>query len=131
MASTTDNDALENPSLPTRLSRAIQARWKLIVLLVPFIWMLVFFLFPFFIVAKISIAEAVIASPPFSKMVEWTDDGALTLRLVFDNFVFILEDDLYMNTYVNSVKIAGISTVICLLIGYQIAYCIVRSPPLT
>lgn len=131
MATIVDNDALENPPFLTRLSRGVQARWKLLVVLVPFIWMLTFFLFPFFIVAKISIAEAIIASPPFSSLVEWTDDGILTLTVVIDNFLYIFEDDLYINTYLNSVKIAGISTVICLLIGYPIAYGIVRSPSTT
>lgn len=131
MATIVDKDALENPPLLKRLSRELQARWKLVVVLVPFIWMLTFFLFPFFIVAKISIAEAIIASPPFSSLVEWTDDGILTLTVVIDNFRYIFEDDLYVNTYLNSVKIAGISTIICLLIGYPIAYGIVRSPPTT
>ena len=83
------------------------------------------------IVAKISLAESLIASPPFSQLLEWSEDGIVTIRLVIDNFVYVLEDDLYANTYINSVKIAGISTLISLLIGYPIAYGIVRSPPVT
>ena len=114
-----------------RLSRRIQAAWKSIVVLIPYIWLLIFFLFPFFIVAKISFAESLIASPPFSSLIEWTDEGILTLRIVIDNFLFLLEDDLYVNTYLNSVKISTISTILCLLIGYPIAYGIVRSSPTT
>lgn len=88
-----------------------------------------FFLFPFLIVAKISLAELVIASPPFTKMIEWTDGGIMTIRIVFDNFAYIFSDSLYSNTYINSLRIASISTIICLLFGYPIAYGIVRSGP--
>jgi putrescine transport system permease protein len=54
----------------------------------------------------------------------------LSVRIVFDNFIYIITDDLYFNTYINSVKIAAISTFFCLLFGYPIAYGIVRSGPL-
>jgi len=57
MAVTAEETALDRPSLGTRLSRLVQARWQTIVVFVPYVWMLVFFLFPFFIVAKISVAE--------------------------------------------------------------------------
>ena len=53
----------------------------------------------------------------------------MTIRLVFDNFIYIWEDNLYFNTYVNSLKISVTSTVLCLLFGYPIAYAIVRSGP--
>ena len=110
-----------------RLLNRVQSSWKTIVVLVPFVWLLIFFLAPFFIVAKISLAELVIASPPYSKMIEWLDGGIITIRLVFDNFIYIFEDPLYARTYLNSIKIASISTLSCLLIGYPVAYGIVRS----
>jgi putrescine transport system permease protein len=116
-------------SLLQRLGRRIQANWQFIVVAIPFLWLLLFFLVPFFIVAKISLAELKIASPPFTKMIEWTGSGIVTIRLVFDNFVYIMTDSLYSNTYINSVKIAVVSTFICLLLGYPIAYGIVRSGP--
>ncbi|WP_243470722.1 ABC transporter permease subunit [Ruegeria denitrificans] len=109
--------------------RRIQNRWRQIVTVVPFLWLLVFFLAPFFIVAKISLAELAIASPPFTSLIEWTGDGIMTIRLVFDNFVYIWEDSLYFDTYVNSLKISVTSTFLCLLFGYPIAYAIVRSGP--
>ena len=67
----------------------LQSKWKTIVIFIPFAWLLLFFLTPFFIVAKISLAELVITSPPFSKMIEWVDGGVITIRLVFDNFIYI------------------------------------------
>lgn len=114
-----------------RFARKMQSRWRLIIVVVPFVWLLLFFLAPFFIVAKISLAELKIASPPFTKMIEWTDGGVMTIRLVFDNFLYIWEDSLYFRTYLNSIKISSISTLICLLVGYPIAYGIVRSGPIT
>lgn len=113
----------------TRFAGRIQSSWKTLVIWTPFFWLLIFFLAPFFIVAKISLAELVIASPPFSNMVQWVDGSVVTIRLVFDNFIYIFEDPLYARTYVNSLKIASISTVFCLLVGYPIAYGIIRSGP--
>ncbi|MFT4715607.1 MAG: putrescine transport system permease protein [Paracoccaceae bacterium] len=112
-----------------RIGRRIQANWRMIIIATPFIWLLLFFLFPFLIVAKISLAELKIASPPFTDMIEWTEGGVMTVRIVFDNFIYIMTDNLYFDTYLNSVKIAAISTLICLLFGYPIAYGIVRSGP--
>ena len=109
--------------------RRLQHRWRQIVTVIPFFWLLFFFLAPFFIVAKISLAELAIASPPFTSLIEWTDDGIVTIRLVFDNFIYIWEDSLYFDTYVNSLKISVTSTILCLLFGYPIAYAIVRSGP--
>ena len=107
----------------------IQSRWKTVVIIIPFSWLLIFFLAPFFIVAKISLSELTISSPPFSNMIEWIDGTVITIRLVFDNFIYIFDDPLYAKTYVNSLKIASISTILALLIGYPIAYAIVRSGP--
>jgi len=77
----------------------LQSKWKTIVIFIPFAWLLLFFLTPFFIVAKISLAELVITSPPFSKMIEWVDGSVITIRLVFDNFIYIFDDPLYARTY--------------------------------
>lgn len=105
----------------------LQTHWRGLTLAIPYAWLLIFFLIPFFIVLKISLAESLLASPPFSPMVEWAEGGALRLRLIFDNFTWLWEDDLYLNTYLNSLKISTVSTVLCLLIGYPIAYSIVRA----
>ena len=58
-------------SIIDRTLRRLQENWRSIVIIIPFVWLLMFFLFPFFIVAKISLAEMKIASPPFTSMVEW------------------------------------------------------------
>ena len=99
------------------------------VILLPYLWLVLFFLIPFVFVLKISLAESLIAIPPYSSLIEWTEDAYLRITLVFDNFAFILEDDIYWRAYLNSIKIAGISTVFCLLIGYPMAYGIARASP--
>ena len=110
-----------------RLMRLAQDRWRTIILFIPFAWLLVFFLAPFFLVLKISVAETIIASPPFTPMIEWVDEGIMHVRVVVDNYAYLWEDDLYVNTYLNSLKISIVSTILCLLLGYPIAYAIVRS----
>lgn len=107
----------------------LQASWKFLVVFVPYVWLLIFFLAPFFMVLKISLAELRIASPPFTPMFSTDESGATIIRLIFDNFSYLWEDSLYLNTYLNSLKISTTSTVLCLLIGYPIAYAIVRSTP--
>ena len=111
------------------LLERIQSAWKSVVVFVPYVWLLVFFLAPFFIVFKISLAEPLIASPPFSALVEFAENGALTIRLFFDNFAYLWEDEFYVTTYVNSLKISTLSTALCLLLGYPMAYGIVRAQP--
>jgi putrescine transport system permease protein len=98
---------------------------------IPFFWLLVFFLAPFLIVLKISFAESLIASPPFSSLLEILDNGTLIMRLAYENYSYLWEDPLYVRTYLNSIRISTISTVLCLLIGYPMAYAIVRSPSTT
>jgi putrescine transport system permease protein len=98
-----------------------------LVIAVPTLWLFVFFLIPFFVVAKISLSKAAISQPPFLPLYEWTSDGSLKFNVFFSNYQFLFSDPLYVNAYLNSIKIALISTIIALLIGYPIAYYIARS----
>lgn len=99
------------------------------VIAIPYLWLLLFFLVPFAFVLKISLAEALIARPPYSSLFEWSEDTYLTIKVNVANFLFLLEDDLYWQAYLNSVKIALISTFFCLLIGYPMAYGMARANP--
>ena len=103
--------------------------WQSIIVAIPFVWLLIFFLIPFFIVLKISFAEYILASPPFSKLFQIAETGAMYMTLIFDNFLYLWEDDLYLRTYINSLEISVTSTILCLLIGYPIAYGIARATP--
>src|SRR3954463_1837101 len=99
-----------------------------LVVMVPYIWLLLFFLIPFAIVLKISFAEADIAIPPYTALFEWAEGGMLTVKLNFASFMFLLTDSLYAVAYLNSLKIAFVSTVLCLLLGYPMAYGIAKAP---
>jgi putrescine transport system permease protein len=123
--------AQASPHHMTRLPRKLQFSLNGVIIAVPFYWVLIFFLAPFIIVFKISVAEPLIASPPFSSLFSIAQNGALSVHLVFDNYAYLWEDSLYISTYVNSIRISTISTVLCLLLGYPIAYAIVRSAPTT
>src|SRR5690625_4340206 len=90
---------------------------------VPYVWLLLFLLLPFVIVLKISFAESIIALPPFTPL--FGPDGSL--QATIDNYHFLLTDDLYLLAYLNSLKIAAISTLLCLLVGYPMAYGIARA----
>ncbi len=97
--------------------------WRFGLVAIPYVWLLLFFLAPFAIILAISVGQSVIAVPPF----RWGEDWPLAVRVSFENFSYLFEDDTYWYGYVNSVRIAGISTVLCLLLGYPMAYGIVRA----
>ncbi|MGN8274586.1 ABC transporter permease subunit [Pseudomonas sp. SMV71] len=88
---------------------------------VPFIWLFLFFMLPFFIVLKISFAEADVAIPPYTEIYSYVDQK-LQVLLNFSNYVMLSDDELYIAAYLGSLKMALISTVLCLLIGYPMAY---------
>ena len=110
------------------LDSQIQNSWRHIVLWIPYIWLLIFFLAPFILVLKVSVAEPAYARPPYTPLWEWAEDGYLMITLVLENYSYLWEDELYVETYTNSVVIAFNSTIMCLLIGYPMAYGIVRAP---
>jgi putrescine transport system permease protein len=116
---------------PYRWTQARLLRWgvrgRTAVVAVPYFWLLLFFLVPFIIVLKIAFSETQIASPPYQPLVQWAGDKMLQIKLNLANFTFLAEDDLYWKAYLNSIKVAGISTILCLLVGYPIAYAIARA----
>lgn len=113
--------------LPPRLA-SLAAR--LLIIAPPYFWLLVLFLLPFIFVAKIAVAEAAFAVPPYTPLSEWLD-GVLTLRISFYNFQWLLEDPLYWQAYTNSLRMAFFSTLFCLLLGYPMAYAIAKASPQT
>jgi len=103
-------------------------RWLRRSVLVPYVWLLLFFLAPFLIIFKISIAEPVVAQPPFTSFLEWGEHGLRGIRATFENYAFLFEDGYYGIIYLESLKMAAIGTVLCLLLGYPMAYFIARQP---
>jgi putrescine transport system permease protein len=93
---------------------------------IPLLWLGLFFGLPFLIIARISLSEAVIGLPPYSALIGWAQEGMLQLRLNFANYQLLWQDSLYLDTFGNSVRVAAISTLLCLLIGYPMALGITR-----
>jgi putrescine transport system permease protein len=89
------------------------------------LFLLIFFLMPFLVVFKISISD--MENVIFKDLVVWKE-GLLTISLKFSTYLFLLQDDLYIKTYLNSLQFAAITTVICLVVAYPFAYFIARSP---
>ncbi|AMZ73770.1 MULTISPECIES: ABC transporter permease subunit [Pseudomonas] len=106
--------------LKRRLDR-ITPGGRQLVIGVPFIWLFLFFMLPFFIVLKISFAEADVAIPPYTEIYSYVDQK-LQVLLNLANYAMLSEDELYIAAYLGSLKMALISTVLCLLIGYPMAY---------
>jgi len=98
------------------------------VIALPYAWLLLFLLLPILIVLKISFAEIALASPPYTPMLQWAEERTLALQLHIGNYAYLWQDPLYLAAYLNSLKVAAVSTIFCLLIGYPMAYGIARAP---
>ncbi|ABA50147.1 ABC transporter permease subunit [Burkholderia pseudomallei] len=94
----------------------------------PFFWLVLFFLVPFVLVVKISFAQLQLGIPPYTELTALAD-GVLSIKLNLQHYAFLFSDSLYFATYVNSVVVAAVTTLLCLLIGYPMAYYIARSNP--
>ena len=93
---------------------------------IPTLWLLLLFLIPFIIVFRISFSEVRLAIPPYTPLLSWRH-GAPHLQLHWSAYSFLFTDPLYVSSYLYSLKVAAISTLFCLLIGYPMAYAIARS----
>jgi putrescine transport system permease protein len=109
-----------------------QAFWRQLVLRIPYLWLLAFFLVPFLIVLKISLSQTAIAQPPYTPVLDaaagWHGLAALFAGLSLDNYVLLGSDPLYLLSYLKSVEIAAFATLLLLVIGYPLAYGIARTP---
>jgi len=99
----------------------------------PFLWLGLFFLFPFLLVLRLSLSDIALAVPPYAPQLDLSAgvDGVreFLAALDFETYGRLGGDRLYLAAYLSSMRIAAISTGILLLIGYPIAYAMVRCPP--
>lgn len=110
--------------------KARKINWgRLVIVGLPYLWLLAFFAAPFLIVLKISFSYTAIAMPPYEPTWDsWGGIIAFFSELNFDNYLFLFEDPLYVNTYLSSLRIALTATALTLLVGYPIAYAMARAP---
>jgi len=104
-----------------------QRRFQLLVAGLPLAWLALFFLAPFALVLMISFADPVIGQPPYTPLHGRGADGGLEWHLTLENYRQLFADSLYARSYLGAVHIAFVSTVLCLLLGYPMAYAIARA----
>jgi putrescine transport system permease protein len=114
---------------PPRTSGSLSAK---LVVLAPYLWLLAFFLVPFLIVLKISLSQTAIAQPPYVPVFDfaagWHGIKDFVGGLSFENYRSLASDDIYLFSYLRSLTVAAVSTVILVLCGFPIAYAMARAP---
>jgi putrescine transport system permease protein len=108
--------------------RRIGLTGRSLVIALPYGWLVLFFVVPFILVLKISFSTSAVAIPPYEPLVTWAD-GALQVTVHTGNFDYLVSDWEYISAYLSSVRNAAVTVIVCLLIGYPMAYCIARSRP--
>jgi putrescine transport system permease protein len=119
-------------SAPARAARPSIDWGRVVVIAIPFLWLAALFLVPFFIVVKISLSYPAISMPPYEPQFDiaqgWAGVTAFLSELTVENYQRLIEDPLYVRSYLSSLQIAAISTLFVLLIGYPMAYAMARAP---
>lgn len=104
---------------------------RLTLIAIPYLWLLALFLVPFLIVMKISLSEYALSIPPYGPYLDlsagWAGLVKFLSQLDLENYIFLTTDDLYWKAYLSSLKIATLSTVITLLVGFPLAYGMARA----
>jgi putrescine transport system permease protein len=119
--------------LTPAMSTNAQISWaRRLVVLVPYVWLVLFFLVPFLIVLKISLSQTAIAQPPYTPTLDltagWQGVKEFVAGLSLDNYALLFTDTFYLSSYLKSLLIAAVSTLLLLLIGFPVAYGISRVP---
>lgn len=112
------------------LARLQMAHGRKLIIALPYLWLILLFLLPFLIVFKISLAEMARAIPPYTDLVSW-EEGQASILLNFANFLQLTDDPLYYEAYLQSLQVAAVSTICCLLLGYPLAWAVAHSKPST
>src|SRR5580692_8486893 len=119
----------EIPAQPWRGARHdwLMRHGKWLIILPPMLYLLMFFLIPFGFALKISFADSALRVPPFTDILSVDSDWHIHFTLSLANFRYLFTDELYGLSYVYSMRTAFFSTLICLLVGYPMAYAIART----
>ncbi len=118
-------------ALLARFISFIEKRGRTAVILIPYVWLTLFFLVPFFIVLKLSFSEAILAQPPYAPLLDVVDEAGnwyLSARFNLSNYIMLFTDDLYIRAYLSSLKIAALATLLTLVVALPMAYAIARAP---
>jgi putrescine transport system permease protein len=105
----------------------LKGRAKWLIILPPLLYLVVFFLIPFAFALVISLADTAVRVPPFTNILSISPDWHIHLTLNLGNFKYLFTDEVYGLSYFYSIKTAFFSTVVCLALGYPMAYAISRT----
>ena len=105
---------------------SVNQRARRLVVGIPLVWLILLFLLPFLIVLKLSFSQERLAIPPYAPLLEWIN-GLPHPALHLNNYAFLFTDPLYISAYLYSLKVAAVSTLLCLLLGYPMAYAIAHA----
>ena len=106
---------------------AVGLSGRALVIAAPALWLTLFFLVPLAVVFGISLAIKQFGQPPYSDLLT-TEGGTVQLTLHLSNYIDVFTGPIYLNAFLSSIRIAFVSTVIAILIGYPMAYAIARAP---
>jgi putrescine transport system permease protein len=110
-----------------------QTRWgRLLVIAVPYLWLAVFFVLPFLIVLKLSISQMALAQPPYTPLLDlsagWQGLKDFASALTLESYAILFSDTLYIGSYLKSLWIALVSTLLLAILGLPVAYALSRAP---
>jgi putrescine transport system permease protein len=100
---------------------------RMVLIGVPFLWLVLFFVVPLLIILKISFAHSAVGIPPYTPLVTGAE-GRWSVHATSANFLLLARDDLYLRAYLGSLANAAVATGLCLIVGYPIAHTIARAP---
>lgn len=114
------------------MKRSRRSLAEFAILAVPYAWMLAFFLAPFAIVVKISLSRSVLSQPPYAPVFDWSAGLAAFMEGVLEftgaAYASLLDDTIYVDSYLSSLRLASIATGLTLLVAYPMAYAMARAP---
>lgn len=103
-----------------------------LVIAAPYLWIAAFFLAPMLLVAKISVSQSVLARPPYRPIFQSSDSladiWAKAQSFTLDSYRALIGDTLYVESYLSSLTIAAIATLITLIVAYPFALAMARAP---
>ncbi len=103
-----------------------------LVIAAPYLWIATFFLAPMLLVAKISVSQSVLARPPYRPIFEFADSpSAIWDKLqtfTLDSYRALVTDTLYLESYLSSLTIAAVATLITLIVAFPFALAMARAP---
>jgi putrescine transport system permease protein len=110
-----------------------QTRWgRLLVIAVPYLWLAVFFVLPFLIVLKLSVSQMALAQPPYTPLFDlsagWQGLKDFASALTLESYAILFSDTLYIGSYLKSLWIALVSTLLLAILGLPVAYAVARAP---